>query len=76
MSLATTIHNERIKLLAGYLNGLAIAVIAVGGLAPIISSLYGSAQASGFLIFVSVFSLLVSSTLHYVGSMILKRLRQ
>lgn len=32
--LAVTIHNERLKLLATFLNGIGISVFAVGGLAP------------------------------------------
>jgi hypothetical protein len=37
------VHNERTKLTATYINGLAIAVFAVGGLAPILSNLYAGA---------------------------------
>ena len=40
------INNERAKLTATYLNGLAVAVFAVGGLAPIFSTLYGSTPLS------------------------------
>jgi hypothetical protein len=38
-----TIHNERVKLGATWLNGLSIAVFAVGGFAPVISGFSGSA---------------------------------
>lgn len=41
--LATTIHNERTKLTATWLNGLAIAVAAIGGVAPLVSVLSDSA---------------------------------
>ncbi|KQO45568.1 MULTISPECIES: hypothetical protein [unclassified Methylobacterium] len=37
------IANERAKLSATYLNGLAVAVFAVGGLAPIFSTSFSSA---------------------------------
>jgi hypothetical protein len=37
------IHNERVKLGATWLNGLSIAVFAVGGFAPVISGFSGSA---------------------------------
>jgi hypothetical protein len=40
LDISTTVHNERTKLTATYLNGVAIAVIAVGGLAPIFSAFY------------------------------------
>ena len=36
------VHNERTKLTATYLNGLAIALFAVGGLAPIFSHAFGA----------------------------------
>ena len=29
-----TVHNERLKITAAFLNGLAIAIVAIGGLAP------------------------------------------
>ena len=36
------VHNERTKLTATYLNGLAIALFAVGGLAPVFSHAFGT----------------------------------
>jgi len=74
--LAVTVHNERIKLLATFVNGAGIAVFAVGGLAPMFSSLYGGQGPTGFLIAVSLICFLVATALHYAGSTILKRLRQ
>ena len=38
------VHNEKVKLTATYLNGLAIAVFAVGGLAPIVAIVSGTTQ--------------------------------
>ena len=73
--LANTIHNERIKLLASFVNGCGIAVFAVGGLAPVFSSLYGTSGPSVFLLFVSVVCFLVAGTLHYAASATLKRLK-
>jgi hypothetical protein len=72
----TTIHNERIKLLATFVNGTGIAVFAVGCLAPLFSSLYGSPGPTAFLLFVSIVCFIVACTLHYAGSIILRRLRQ
>lgn len=69
------IHNERIKLLATYLNGIGIAIFAVGGLAPIISSLYGQSAPSLILILVSLICFFVSAVLHYVASTVLKRMK-
>ena len=74
--LATTIHNERIKLLATFVNGTGIAVFAVGGLAPVFSSLYGAAGPAPFLLLVSIVCFVAAAALHYAGSIILKRLRQ
>jgi Na+-driven multidrug efflux pump len=46
LDISTTVHNERTKLTATYLNGVAIAVIAVGGLAPIFSAFYNGQSVS------------------------------
>ncbi len=70
------IHNERIKLLATYLNGLAIAVFAVGALAPIFSNLYGSSSGgqSRPVIAVAMICVVLSAALHFIASLILRRL--
>jgi uncharacterized membrane protein YfcA len=34
-----TIHNERLKITATFLNGLAIAIFAIGGLAPAVQAI-------------------------------------
>lgn len=72
--LDTNIHNERIKLLATFVNGAGIAVFAVGCLAPVFSSLYGAGP-NAFLLLVSVVCFIIACALHYAGSIILKRLR-
>ncbi|MBB4123278.1 amino acid transporter [Martelella radicis] len=69
------IHNERIKLLATFLNGLGIAVFGVGGLAPVFSSLNSATGTPLFLIPVSIICFLTAGALHYVASTILKRLK-
>lgn len=69
------IHNERIKLLATFVNGLGIAVFAVGGLAPLFSALYGDSGPTAFLALMSVVCVIVSVSLHYVASSVLKRLK-
>jgi uncharacterized membrane protein YkgB len=70
------IRNERLKLLATYLNGMAIAIFAIGGLAPSFSMLYGNtaSASAAFMVFVTVSCLIASAALHYVASLILKRL--
>jgi hypothetical protein len=68
------IRNERLKLFATYLNGLAIALFAVGGLAPVFSTLYGSV-ANNSTIFVAVVSVsCLVAALHWIASLVLKRL--
>lgn len=71
------IRNERLKLFATYLNGLAIAIFALGGLAPLFSFLYGSSQnaSAGFVGLVGGICFFVSGALHLVGSFVLKGLR-
>ena len=70
------IHNERIKLLATFINGVGIAVFAIGGLAPVFSALYGSSGPTLFLALMSVICVIIAGGLHYAASTILKRLRQ
>lgn len=40
--MSSTVHNERLKLTATYLNGLYVAIFAVGGFAPILTFLSAS----------------------------------
>lgn len=68
------IRNEQTKLLATYLNGLGIAVFAVGGLAPVFSSLYGEKGPDGFMAFVSILCIVVSALLHLIARRTLRRL--
>ena len=68
------IFNERIKLLAAFLNGLGIALFAVGGLAPLFSARNTDAWPTETIIVVSCLCLVGACALHYSGSMVLKRL--
>jgi hypothetical protein len=76
MSHQTTVHNEQTKLLATFLNGLGIALFAVGGLAPLSSVIYANRapdwrQVLGVLIcFFGAFAL------HYLARNVLTRLKQ
>jgi hypothetical protein len=69
------IHNERIKLLATFLNGIAVAVFAVGGLAPLFSSLYGTTEFRPYVAPNSTVCIFTAFGLHYVGSLALRKLR-
>lgn len=70
----TLIRNEQTKLLATYLNGLGVAVFAVGSLAPVFSSLYGDRGPSAFMAVVSILCVLASGILHLMGRRVLRRL--
>jgi hypothetical protein len=69
------IYNERIKLFATFLNGLGVAVFAVGGLAPLISSFNGSTSPRPLLLFTSTICILGAFALPYIASVVLKRMR-
>ena len=65
------VHNERTKLSATYLNGVAIAVMAVGGLGPIVSVLNGGPASAIGIASVSVICLVGSITLHFLARRLL-----
>lgn len=68
------IHNERTKLTATYLNGVAIAVFAVGTLAPVLSTVSGTITPSWALLITSAICLIASGALHWMARQILKGL--
>lgn len=70
------VHNEQRKLTATYLNGLAIALFAVGGLAPIFSFAFGSAAGQPFwtVLIAAAICIFVSGILHLVARRSLKGL--
>jgi hypothetical protein len=73
------IHNELAKLSATYVNGLAIALFAVGGLAPIFTNIYGttpSAAPAWIMGGISVVCFVASLTLHLVARKFLKGMRE
>jgi Na+-transporting NADH:ubiquinone oxidoreductase subunit NqrB len=74
--LQTTIHNERVKLTATLLNGLAIAIFAVGGLAPGFTMLYGDRQVTLPLVLGILVCFLVAPALHYWARRSMKGLRE
>jgi hypothetical protein len=69
------IYNERIKLLATFVNGVGIAIFAVGGLGPLISSLNGPTGPTLFLSFLSTICILIACAIHSIASTVLKRMR-
>ncbi|MEM6382948.1 MAG: amino acid transporter [Pseudomonadota bacterium] len=69
------VHNERVKLYATFLNGLGIALFAVGGLAPLFSSVYGPQGVQPATLIISLLCILVAFALHYGARRHLRRLR-
>ena len=70
------IHNERTKLTATYLNGVAVALFAVGAISPVISVMNApSTTASPSVAAVAAICIASSLALHYLARVILGRLR-
>jgi hypothetical protein len=61
------VHNERFKLLASYMNGLAIASAAVGGIGQIVNDNLSWRSAAWIA---------VSLVLHGVGQLFIRRLHE
>jgi hypothetical protein len=70
------ITNERIKLLATYLNGLAIAMATAGVFGPIISYIYGIIPSANFgLVLLSTGGCFIfSAGIHYLAQTLLEDL--
>jgi hypothetical protein len=71
------IPNEQVKLTATYMNGVAIALFAVGGIAPTITFMNGgltSPSAVGTAIVVAV-CIISSALLHFSARAVLRRLK-
>jgi uncharacterized membrane protein YfcA len=72
-----TVHNERLKITATFLNGLAIAIFAVGGLAPAIQAMRMMMLPPELLkgtVAVVIVCTLVSGILHFAARRVLEGL--
>jgi multidrug transporter EmrE-like cation transporter len=69
------IENERTKLTATYINGIAIAVFAVGSFAPTITSLNGAVGFPVVTGIAAVSCICASGALHFMARRVLKGLR-
>ncbi|TCQ25007.1 amino acid transporter [Rhizobium sp. PP-CC-3G-465] len=69
------IHNERTKLTATYLNGVAIAIFAVGGFAPAIGWLNTGAAPGLTVAIVCLVCISSSVGLHFIERSVLKGLK-
>lgn len=68
------IHNEQTKLTATFLNGMALAIFAVGGLGPMVTAAYGERGPSFFLLAMALYCLAAAFALHFMARRILRRL--
>ena len=76
VSVADTVHNEHVKLTATYLNGSAIAILAIGGFAPIVALVSGASAIQPLTsLLLAVMCLTISGSLHYIGRQLLGRPR-
>ncbi len=73
----SVVENEQVKLTATYLNGLAIAIFAVGGLAPLVSIVSGTAHPSALLPIAALTTVcvLLSGALHLIAKRHLRQLQ-
>lgn len=68
-------HNERLKLTATYVNGVAIALIAVGGFAPVVTVLVNQAAPSATVLLLAVICQGLSVVLHLIARRVLRELK-
>lgn len=72
--------NEQTRLTAAHLNGLAVALFAVGGLAPLLARLYGGGDTGipplWLVMTLGGVCLVGSALLHLTGRRMLKRLTE
>jgi len=74
-----TVHNERLKLSATFLNGLAIALLAVGGVAPVLQTARTMTLQAGEwhrTIVLAVVCLSAAGILHFFARAMLGGLRE
>jgi hypothetical protein len=74
-----TVHNERLKLTASWLNAVATALMAAGVFAPVASQIYGfgSNRADKSLVLISsVLCVTLSLGLHLIGRQLLGGLEE
>lgn len=72
-----TVHNERVKLLAGLLNTMAGASFAIGVIAPVAAAFYGPSHVSLATIIIGVVLWLALATvLHLAAQRVLGGLRE
>lgn len=73
--LRATIHNERTKLTATWLNGISIAMYAVGGLTPMFSSIYNSGGPGLLIVLGTMICFFAATALHLLARRTLKGMK-
>ncbi len=68
------IRNEQIKLTATFLNGIGVAVFAVGGLAPVFSGFSQQGAPSLAVAIAAIICFVTALALHWIARLILGRL--
>ncbi|PIO42573.1 amino acid transporter [Phyllobacterium zundukense] len=71
----TTVFNEQKKLTATWLNGLSVALWAVGGLAPLASSIYNANGPSALIAIGAAICIMVATALHLYARRTLRGLK-
>ena len=72
--MVTKTREEQIKLQAGYLNGLAVALAAIGGIAPLVAAVLRTDAAGWRSMALALICLAMSYVLHRVARRTLKGL--
>jgi uncharacterized protein YybS (DUF2232 family) len=70
------VDNERAKLLANYFNGLAIAVLAIGGFAPLVAFPFSDGRPFWVTMLIVMICIAASTTLHLLARRVLAGLRE
>ena len=68
------VHNEQTKLTATFFNGIALAVFAVGGLAPIFTSRGTTGDVPLITLAISGICFVTALSLHLLARLVLRRL--
>lgn len=72
----TAVYNERVKLTANWMSSVAVAVFAIGALAPLFAALYGTQPASVRMVVGTGICILAALALHYWARRSLKDIRR
>jgi hypothetical protein len=75
LDILTTVYNEQKKLTATWLNGLSVALYAVGGLGPLASSVYNADGPSSLVAIGTVICIMAATVLHLYSRRTLKGLK-